>query len=117
MSRLSQSAIAIGHANSRQLSELEFNQLQPQISNWQLHSRDGIQQLERSFHFKDFIQALKFTNSVAAIAETANHHPALLTEWGKVTVTWWSHNIRGLHKNDCIMAARTDEIYQQLMEQ
>jgi 4a-hydroxytetrahydrobiopterin dehydratase len=33
-----------------------------------------------------------------------------LTEWGKVTVTWWTHKIGGLHQNDFIMAARTDEL-------
>jgi 4a-hydroxytetrahydrobiopterin dehydratase len=34
----------------------------------------------------------------------------LVTEWGKVTVSWWTHAIAGLHKNDYIMAAKTDEI-------
>ena len=58
--------------------------------------------------FKNFRHALAFTNAVGAIAEEVGHHPALLTEWGKVTVTWWSHEMRGLHRNDFIMAARTD---------
>lgn len=44
------------------------------------------------------------------IAEAEGHHPGLLTEWGSVTVTWWSHSIKGLHRNDFIMAARTDEV-------
>ncbi len=44
-------------------------------------------------------------------AEEEGHHPALLTEWGKVTVTWWTHKIGGLHRNDFIMAARTDETF------
>lgn len=112
MSQLSQSPIDVSETSNLGLSDQEFNQLQPQIADWRLHKRDGIQKLERSFHFKNFLQALAFTNRVAAIAETANHHPALLTEWGQVTVSWWSHNIQGLHKNDCIMAARTDELYQ-----
>ena len=62
------------------------------------------------FQFDDFAQALDFTNRVGAIAEDQGHHPALLTEWGRVTVAWWTHKIRGLHRNDFVMAARTDEV-------
>jgi 4a-hydroxytetrahydrobiopterin dehydratase len=82
-----------------------------EIPEWKLIERDGIRQLERSYSFKDFAQALKFTNEVGALAEQENHHPAILTEWGRVTVTWWTHKIRGLHKNDFIMAARTEKQY------
>ena len=60
--------------------------------------------------FKNFEQALQFTNKLGTVAEQQNHHPAILTEWGKVTVSWWTHKIGGLHKNDFIMAARTDAI-------
>ena len=72
--------------------------------------RDGIRRLERVFRLKDFAQALAFTNKVGAIAEAEGHHPALLTQWGSVTVTWWTHKIRGLHRNDFIMAAKTDRL-------
>ena len=84
---------------------------QPQVPEWQIIERDGVKQLERVFQFPDFVQALAFTNRVGAIAEAEGHHPALLTEWGKVTVTWWTHKIKGLHRNDFIMAAKTDEVY------
>ena len=47
---------------------------------------------------------------VGALAESEGHHPALLTEWGRTTVTWWTHKIRGLHRNDFIMAAKTDSL-------
>ena len=67
-------------------------------------------QLERAYAFRTFKHALVFTNAVGEIAETENHHPSLLTEWGKVTVTWWSHSIKGLHRYDFVMAARTDEL-------
>jgi len=70
--------------------------------------KDGIKRLERVFRFEDFAEAMAFTEKVAGIAESEGHHPALLTEWGRVTVTWWTHKIRGLHKNDFIMAAKTD---------
>ena len=62
------------------------------------------------FLFKNFKFALAFTNAMGDISEAEGHHPGLLTEWGKVTVTWWSHSIKGLHRNDFIMAARTDEV-------
>lgn len=81
-----------------------------EIPDWRIVEHDGIMQLERIFTFRNFKQALTFTNRVGEIAEEAGHHPALLTEWGKVTVTWWTHSIKGLHKNDFILAARTDEV-------
>jgi 4a-hydroxytetrahydrobiopterin dehydratase len=72
--------------------------------------RKGTKRLERTFKFENFAQALSFTNKVGEQAEEEGHHPALLTEWGKVTVTWWTHKIGGLHRNDFIMAAKTDEL-------
>ena len=72
--------------------------------------REGIQQLERVFAFRDFAEALSFTNRVGALAEAEGHHPAILTEWGRVTVTLWTHKIHGLHRNDFIMAAKIDSL-------
>ena len=69
-----------------------------------------MRRLERAFTFSDFAAALAFTNRVGAAAEAEGHHPALLTEWGRVTVTWWTHAIRGLHRNDFVMAAKTDAL-------
>jgi 4a-hydroxytetrahydrobiopterin dehydratase len=88
----------------------EMAELKPQVPDWSVVERDGVPQLERVFKFPDFVQALAFTNRVGEIAEAEDHHPALLTEWGRVTVTWWTHTVRGLHRNDFIMAARTDEV-------
>jgi len=93
------------------VTDMETILFQPQVPEWQIIERDGVKQLERVFPFPDFLQALAFTNRVGAIAEAEGHHPALLTEWGKVTVTWWTHKIKGLHRNDFIMAAKTDEAY------
>ena len=84
--------------------------LRREVSGWQLLERDDIARLERVFHFPTFTAALAFTNRVGALAEAEGHHPALLTEWGRVTVTWWTHKIRGLHRNDFIMAAKTDRL-------
>jgi 4a-hydroxytetrahydrobiopterin dehydratase len=91
-------------------TEAEIRDLARQLPGWSVVERDGIRRLERVFTFPDFAQALAFTNRVGAIAEAEGHHPALLTEWGRVTVTWWTHAIRGLHRNDFVMAAKTDAV-------
>ena len=94
--------------DSPRVTEAEIAELRRDVSAWQLLERDGIARLERVFPFQNFADALGFTNQVGALAEAEGHHPALLTEWGRVTVTWWTHKIRGLHRNDFIMAAKTD---------
>jgi 4a-hydroxytetrahydrobiopterin dehydratase len=92
------------------VTDREIEEYRPQVPDWDLVERDGIQRLERVFDFADFRAALDFTNRVGELAEEEGHHPALLTEWGRVTVTWWTHKIRGLHRNDFILAARTDTL-------
>jgi len=98
-------------AGAPQVTAEEIAELQPQIPEWNLQERRGIPQLERVYKFRNFVQALSFTNAVGEIAEAEGHHPALLTEWGRVAVTWWTHKIKGLHRNDFIMAAKTDRVY------
>lgn len=93
------------------VTEAELAEYMPQVPDWRIVKVDGIDHLERIFTFPSFVEALSFTNKIGDLAEAEGHHPALLTEWGKVTVTWWTHKIGGLHRNDFIMAARTDEVY------
>ena len=92
------------------VTDAEIAEMCPQIPGWQIVERDGVRRLERVFTFANFAGALAFTNRVGAAAEAAGHHPALLTEWGKVTVAWWTHKIGGLHRNDFIMARKTDAL-------
>ena len=96
--------------DSPRVAAAEIGELRSEVPDWHLLERDGIARLERVFHFPNFADALAFTNRVGALAEAEGHHPALLTEWGRVTVTWWTHKIRGLHRNDFIMAAKTDAL-------
>ena len=96
--------------DSPPVSEAELPALQAQVPSWQVVEREGIRRLERTFRFADFASALAFTNRVGALAESEGHHPAILTEWGRVTVTWWTHAIRDLHRNDFVMAAKTDAL-------
>ncbi|MTI13052.1 4a-hydroxytetrahydrobiopterin dehydratase [Sansalvadorimonas verongulae] len=112
MSELSESKCAPCEAQAALLNESEIAELLKDLPKWRTENRGGVLQLERVFTFKNFRKALAFTNQVGELAEDAGHHPGLLTEWGKVTVTWWSHSIKGLHKNDFIMAARTDKVYE-----
>ncbi|MBI3732998.1 MAG: 4a-hydroxytetrahydrobiopterin dehydratase [Chloroflexi bacterium] len=93
------------------VTEAEIAEFQPQVPGWQIVERGGINRLERVFKFPNFAQALAFTQRVGALAEAEGHHPAILTEWGRVTVTWWTHKIKGLHRNDFIMAAKTDPLF------
>lgn len=93
------------------VTDAQIIEMNPQIPEWEVIEVDGIKRLRRVFKFKNFVQALEFTNQVGEIAEEQDHHPTLKTEWGKVTITWWTHAIRGLHQNDFIMAAKTDELY------
>lgn len=112
MSQLSEQTCEACRLDAPKATQEQIEAFRRDILDWQLIERDGIMQLDRVFTFRNFKQALTFTNRVGDIAEEAGHHPALLTEWGKVTVTWWSHAIKGLHKNDFILAARTDEVAQ-----
>ncbi len=92
------------------MAESQAYQYMPQIPGWQIQEVDGEKRLERVFKFKDFAEALAFTDRVGAAAEVEDHHPLLCTEWGKVTVHWWTHKIHGLHLNDFVMAAKTDTL-------
>jgi 4a-hydroxytetrahydrobiopterin dehydratase len=91
----------------------EIEEYSESIPLWSISEVEGMQRLIRIFTFRNFAEAVTFTNRVAEIAEEVDHHPAILTEWGKVTVSWWTHKIGGLHVNDFIMAARTDLLYEE----
>jgi 4a-hydroxytetrahydrobiopterin dehydratase len=110
MSALKNEKCTACRRDSPRVTEAELNELKPLIPDWALIEREGIQRLERAFAFPNFAEALKFTDQVGAVAEEEGHHPAILTEWGKVTVTLWTHKIRGLHRNDFIMASKLDAL-------
>ncbi len=94
-----------------QVTEKEIDVYGPQVPDWQVVEDDGIKRIERVFHFSDFASALEFTIHVGELAEVEEHHPAILTEWGRVKVSWWTHKIRGLHWNDFVAAAKTDQLF------
>ncbi|MEQ9554089.1 MAG: 4a-hydroxytetrahydrobiopterin dehydratase [Coleofasciculus sp. G3-WIS-01] len=116
MAQLNQQKCEACTKNSSPVSQEEIAQLKPEIPDWNLIQPQGEARLERSYEFPDFKTALTFTDRVGEIAEEQGHHPAILTEYGKVTVTWWTHAISGLHKNDFIMAAKTDDIASEMAD-
>jgi 4a-hydroxytetrahydrobiopterin dehydratase len=98
-------------ADAPLLTQEEIARLMPEVQDWELKTDDNIQKLTRTFLTQNYAQSLALTNAVAALAEKANHHPLIILEYGAVTVEWWSHKIKGLHKNDFIMAAKTSELF------
>ncbi len=113
MSELQQMKCTACRKGEPTVTDSEAADLHQQVPDWQIAERDGMKRLERVFPFENFAHALAFTNQVGALAEQEGHHPALLTEWGRVTISWWTHKIRGLHRNDFIMAAKTDSLFSQ----
>ncbi|MCC6301157.1 MAG: 4a-hydroxytetrahydrobiopterin dehydratase [Anaerolineales bacterium] len=111
MDVLSQQKCVACRGGDPSLTDAEIAELLPQVPEWQLVAQDSISRLQRVFKFKNYAQSLEFTNKVAAIAEEQDHHPLIALEWGRVTVQWWTHVVKGLHNNDFIMAAKTDEIF------
>ena len=110
MSKLLEQKCAPCSGDVSPATEEEINTYKTEVPDWDLITENGELHLQRVYKFPDFQAALAFTNSIGEIAEEEGHHPALLTEWGKVTVTWWTHSINALHHNDFIMAAKSDEV-------
>ena len=117
MSLLARERCTACRRDSPSVSIDEIAELHPQAPDWNLIDAESIPKLHRVFRFRDFAQALDFTNRVGELAETEGHHPRLTTEWGRVRVTWWTHKIRNLHRNDFVMAAKTDEIFARIVSQ
>jgi 4a-hydroxytetrahydrobiopterin dehydratase len=99
-------------ADAPKVTDAEAAELHASVPQWQLVADTEPRRLEREFSFKDFKQALEFANRVGEMAEEQQHHPSLLVDYGKTNVTWFTHKINGLHRNDFVMAAKTDELYE-----
>ncbi len=82
------------------------------LPSWSWVQRDGMDQLERRHECADFATALHLANCVGALAEAEDHHPELVIEWGRLTVRYWTHTLKGLHRNDFVLAAKTERILQ-----
>ena len=92
------------------VSDSEAKVLLLELDGWVIESASGINQLIKTYEFSNYAESLDFSNKVADLAENEDHHPKIVLEYGSVEVSWWSHKIKGLHKNDFICAAKTDLI-------
>ncbi|MBF0287598.1 MAG: 4a-hydroxytetrahydrobiopterin dehydratase [SAR324 cluster bacterium] len=110
MSELTEMKCIACQAGAPLATAAETEKWKPKIPDWEFKEVEGIQRLERMFDFNNFKETLAFVNKVGAIAEDEGHHPVMLVEFRNVTVSWWTHKIKGLHANDFIMAAKTDQL-------
>ncbi|HEY2955942.1 MAG TPA: 4a-hydroxytetrahydrobiopterin dehydratase [Candidatus Eisenbacteria bacterium] len=111
MSELLQSACVPCRGGVPTLTDAEIASLAPDVPEWRAVERDGIRRIEREYRFASFRQALDFTIAVGELAEREQHHPDVHLSWGRVRVETWTHKIRGLHRNDFILAAKCDALY------
>ena len=83
------------------------------LGGWIIDNSD-ISKLIKEFKFNNYEHSIAFTNLIADLAESQDHHPKITLEWGSVCLEWWSHKIKGLHMNDFICAAKSEEFYEKL---
>jgi 4a-hydroxytetrahydrobiopterin dehydratase len=93
------------------LGEAQQHELQAEVPDWTIESADGVPRLTRCLSFKNFTAAMRFAVAVGRSADEQDHHPELVVTWGRVQVSWWTHAAGGLHRNDFVMAAKTDAIF------
>ena len=93
-------------AGTPSLEESKISELLNQISSWQV--KEG--HLYKKFKFKNFVEAMKFVNSVANIAEQEGHHPDFSVHYNRVEIELWTHAIKGLSENDFIIATKVDKV-------
>jgi len=111
MNTLATESLQPCNTSNTALSAAESQQHLSQLTDWNIICKNNIQQIFKCFSFKHYSQAIEFTMQIADLAEHENHHPKICIEWGKVTISWWTHTVSGLFINDFIMAARCDDIY------
>lgn len=94
-------------------SDIEINDFLAMHPEWQCEQFNDVRLIVRDYSFKNFKEALAFTNLVGTFAEVNGHHPSILTEWGRVSVTYFTHKINDVHRIDLMMAGHTDRIFNQ----
>ena len=93
------------------LSEPAAREMASRTPGWSL--AEGATRLHRRFEFRDFLEAMKFVNRVAEVAEQEGHHPDIAIHWNAVDLTLWTHKIGGLHENDFIVAAKVSQLLEE----
>ena len=98
----------------RKLSDQELRQALSELSQWHTQLIDEAQSLTRSYPFKNFMAALMFANRIGELAESANHHPQLNVQWGRLDIFWWSHDVEGISTSDVDLARASDALFNTL---
>lgn len=111
MTDLAQSVCVPCETGGDPMTAEQISKYKPQVPDWEVIDKDSVAKLHREFKFINFVEAIGFADNVGKIAEENGHHPRLVIDWGKVIVLWWTHAVKGLHRNDFIMAAKTDELF------
>jgi 4a-hydroxytetrahydrobiopterin dehydratase len=111
MTELSRSSCTACRGGEPVLDADAIARLLPEVPDWEVVEVEGVKRLRRTFRFPDFKRALAFADEVGSLAEREGHHPDLHIAWGRVMVETWTHKIHGLHRNDFILAAKTDQIF------
>ena len=83
----------------------------PPLPEWEAAERDGVRALRKRFDFRSFADGLVFANAVGQAADEQDHHPRIVVEYRWVEMSWTLHVIHDLHRNDVVMAAKTDALY------
>lgn len=92
------------------LTDAEIEALMPEVPGWSVKEAGGVKRLFRVIETEDFVSAMALAVKVGELAEREQHHPDLHVAWGKLGIEIWTHKIRGLHRNDFILAAKVDAL-------
>jgi 4a-hydroxytetrahydrobiopterin dehydratase len=106
MTNLADAQIILGKKGDPPMTKDAIAQLLQEVPGWTITHDNGADKLVCEYKFKDYLKIVDLCTKFGNMAEQVNHHPVMLVEWGKLTVTWWTHVTGGLHRNDFIMAAR-----------
>ncbi|MCL4875266.1 MAG: 4a-hydroxytetrahydrobiopterin dehydratase [Anaerolineae bacterium] len=98
------------------LTDEQIEELKRDIFGWDIIEKNGEKRLRRLFKFRTFAGALQFATIIGEKAEAQGHYPKLTVDWVITTVEWWTPELGGLHPNDFIMAAKTDDVYDHWFE-
>lgn len=97
------------------LSDDEIRSLLKEVPEWKLEYSNtrNLCFLTRTYLFNSYERVLAFHQRVGVLAEEQQHHPEMTTQYGDVTIRWWTHTVGGVHMNDFVLAAKCDSLYQE----
>ena len=113
MNNLSQQSCSACEIGAPLVPKDQIDSLLANLDGWAVED-SSIDRLLKKYTFQSYAAAMEFTKLIADLAESEGHHPKITLEWGLVSLEWWSHKIKGLHMNDFICAAKSDEMYSSL---